>query len=200
MTNRIIVFEYTGIEHFYPVPREANPETIDFSIKKTYDISLDGDGSHWSNLPRYEKRSVDLPDWLTTEEFCQGWYDSLRYLIAFGASLDWPEAWLRGLKQMETAQQRYGAIQLLKANAERMRSAVRKSIREQIIVWLTTEPSTRVYTMPMSPRQCEIAMGPYGALTMEKIRTCVYRWPKEWGEEVPHVNTESEALISNVAT
>ena len=182
MQPRKIIFEYSGSRHENPNPTTKDLETTDVTKSRQYDTSCDGDWSHGQILPIFEVRAVILPDWLTTKYFYTHTID-LRYLIAYGMSFLWERKWIEGLLSIPD-RNRFAIVQLLKANPERMRSEFRISLRKQVIAWFEVPPDERIRISPLSPRQMEVAVGPYGGRLESQISRSVYIHKEPWGEPV----------------
>ena len=99
---------------------------------------------------RYGFRLVDLPDWLSAEEY-QRHDVEWSYAWARGVDVDWPETWQRALMRMPDRGERIALIDLLRVKA--FRSEFRRSLRFQVEAWLDTPVEERRFETPLSPRQ-----------------------------------------------
>lgn len=95
-------------------------------------------------------RDVDLPDWLSPEEYLSE-RERWEYSWGMGMPLDWPEPWQRFVVSVGDPDRRLGVIKLLKA--QRLRSPFRISLRKQLVEWLETPPEERRFDSPFSPKQ-----------------------------------------------
>lgn len=97
----------------------------------------------------WEVREVELPDWLTPEEWIRdrvAW----KYTWGLGVDPEWPEAWQRALKGLDSAET-LACVKLLKV--KKFRSDFRASLREQLERWIEASPDERKYDSPFSYRQ-----------------------------------------------
>lgn len=195
MKERIIAFHYNGDTHSQGAPQDVETSTVDTNKQRQYDVSMDRDGSHWSLDYEWELRSVTLPEWMATREFCNITFNiGVYWMLAYGATLEWPESWFRSLMKL-SRDTRFAAVQLLASNPARMRSPFRINLREKVIAWCEQDPASRQYQSPLSPKQIAAVMGPYGYLTMKRIDESTYHASRyhTWGVALPR---EAKATIS----
>lgn len=129
---------------------------VDLEATGTFCASADWDMLVTEKL--YEARTVELPDWLSAEEWCRS-YIEWKFVWAAGVDREWPETWQRGLARLPFAD-RYAACKLLAT--KKFRSDFRRSLRDQIVAWLETAPDARKFPSPLSSRQwCAIAAPSY---------------------------------------
>ncbi len=189
-----IVFEYTDTGHSRSTPTILDPKVTNWDLRRTYDISMDQDGSHWGDELAFELRTFNAPDWMTNLQFV-AYHIQIRHLHAYGANWDWPQKWIEELLQMPS-EQRYFTTQLLKSVPDRMRSKIRKSIRMQIIQWMETDPESRDYRTPLSPRQLTIVAGPYGKRKLQAIDRSLYI-NRGWSAVAPAIEKPRESLAKH---
>lgn len=177
----VVVYEFKNSSHVDSEPTALDPAEVNFAETKVYDISCDGDWSHRADLPRYELRRVMLPPWMSIERFAGIEYQvSLRYCIAYGMDLTWPQAWVESILALQ--RQRFAVIDLLKSDPDQMRSPMRISIRNQVIIWCETAQEDRRFALPMSPKQFNAIMGSYSQIRERRIAESVYRNRKPMGD------------------
>lgn len=180
-----VVFHHTGensdtaksplclLEHF----------TGDLSEKITCCINWDNDGL--IETPRFAVYQVTLPDWLTFAEWQAGSV-AWSYLWGFGADPSWPEAWQRGLLDMEE-KEKFALIALL--NQKAFRSEFRASLRAQLVAWLETPPALRIHRHPLSPKQARALINRYIARDASNRASSLYyahRYRPDLGAPAPH--------------
>jgi hypothetical protein len=99
--------------------------------------------------PKYEVHEIELPEWLSTEEYC-GDYVRWSHLWGYGADPEWPEAWQRVLMSINSdPSAKVACIDLL--NTMKFRSDFRASLRNRLVTWLE-DPEAR-YPSPFTPKQ-----------------------------------------------
>jgi hypothetical protein len=158
-THRIL-YQHLGEYSYTPkTPRRVYREgTVDLDAKTRHTI-LSSDDFRPCPVQKYEVREVELPDWLSPEE----WLASTNYLrwhVAMGQDLpveEWPEHWVRWAVYDLGTEKRRVIIQLLTAN---LRSSFKKSLRSQVVEWLETPPEDRKYREPLSVRQWNCLLRP----------------------------------------
>jgi hypothetical protein len=97
----------------------------------------------------YEVREITLPAWLDADEWATH-STSWAYTWGAGVSMEWSEAWQRGLQACDF-RTRYLCAKLLAVKT--FRSAFRASLRDQVVAWLETPAAERRTTSPLSARQ-----------------------------------------------
>jgi hypothetical protein len=120
---------------------------VDLTETGTFCASFDFDMLVTKNL--YEVREVELPAWMSAEEWCRS-YIEWKYVWASGVQRTWSESWQRGLARLSFAD-RYAACKLL--GTKSFRSVFRKSLCDQIVAWLETAAESRKYASPLSDKQ-----------------------------------------------
>jgi len=120
----------------------------------------------WAVLP------VRLPDWLGPEAWLRRPTD---WSWAWGLGMDpsWPEAWQRSIVAGRFSEaQRLAMIKLLKTR--HFRSDFRRSLAEQLVCWLETEPEARAYASPFSPKQWAALIDRWVAREAEQLSSGLY--------------------------
>ena len=128
-------------------------EQVDLNETGTFCATHDWDMPVTCKL--YEVRDVDLPDWMSAEEWCRS-YIEWKYVWGAGVDRSWPESWQRGLARLSFAD-RFAACKLLAV--KKFRSEFRASLCKQIVTWLETTAAERQYASPLSVRQWEAIAG-----------------------------------------
>lgn len=149
-----------------PTPRAPWANQVDLTETATYCLNWDNDMP--VECRKYEVRAVDLPDWLPAKEWCIR-HVEFKYLWAV-ANPEWPEAWQRGLINLESAQ-RLACVKLLQT--KKFRSAFRESLRDQLVAWL--ESSDRKYPEPFTFKQWAALLDVYTVREARKIDERLYR-------------------------
>lgn len=121
---------------------------VDLSEK--HDCILNSDDWRPVTVDKWAVREVTLPDWLSPEEWIGDWV-GWKYTWGMGVDTEWPEAWQRALKKLDTVE-RLACVKLLKV--KNFRSEFRQSLRAQLEQWLAGLRPT--YGSPFSPRQWEV--------------------------------------------
>jgi hypothetical protein len=144
-----ILYRHDGEEMGTPRrPVAVYTEQVD--ITETKQGILSSDDWRPVTFTKWEVRAIDLPAWLTPEEWLK---DPLAWQDTFAiADPDWPEHWLRWMASPDVhPNQRRAAARLLKT--KQFRSDFRASLCDQIITWLETDPEERQYPSPLSWKQ-----------------------------------------------
>lgn len=176
MQEHQILFEHLGENSGTPkTPVAPWKNQADLSAQKVCCLSWDDDRLVETN--RYEVRTVLLPDWLAPEEWVRD-HVVWRWLWGFGADPEWPEAWQRGLLQIDHSADRLACITLLRTT--RFRSPFRLSIREQLERWLATPTEEREYGSPFSRRQWNSLVDRWTALEAKRMDEVLY-WSRDHG-------------------
>lgn len=115
-------------------------------LAETHDCILNSGDWRPVTVDLWEVRDVELPDWLEPEEWIRdrvAW----KYTWGMGVDPEWPEAWQRGLKGLDSAE-KLACVKLLKVKT--FRSEFRASLRAQLEAWLEGKSQ---YESPFSYRQ-----------------------------------------------
>ena len=104
------------------------------------------DDQKFTSIPRYKVLDIEIPIWMTFDEWAKEEYISLRSLIRDGLPKDTPKHYYRKIKKLKGFG-KYSAVKLL---SPRLRSDFRKSLKEQLIKWLDGEND---YDSPFSDKQ-----------------------------------------------
>lgn len=122
------------------------------------------------DVPLWEVRSVELPDWLAPEEWIA---NTVRWKYAWGAGVDssWPESWQRSLAVMRGTEHRLVCVKLLKTKT--FRSSFRQSLRNQLVEWMETTADRR--ESPFSLRQWECLLSVHTKLEAKRLDEYLYR-------------------------
>ncbi len=139
------------------------------SEKATFCMSFDNDMLVSGNL--YEVWNVELPEWLSPEEWCTDQVD-WKYTWGMGVEKTWCEAWQRGLARLN-CEERYACAGLLKTKT--FRSTFRKSLRDQLVAWLETAPENRKYNNPFSAKQWDALLNVYVMRDAKRLSESLYR-------------------------
>ena len=176
MTNHLILFEHRGENSCTPrTPVAVWHGQANLEERKIACLSWDDD--RLVDVARWEVREICIPDWLNPEEWVLD-HVAWRWLWGFGADPDWPEAWQRGLRQIDRSTDRLACIRLLKTRA--FRSGFRRSLRDQLVRWLETPASERQYDNPFSRRQWESMVDRWTALEAKRLDEVLY-WSRDSG-------------------
>lgn len=111
---------------------------------------LNSDDNRLIPVPLHGLAEVALPEWMDAAEYVEG-HIRLAYAVRAGMGLAWPEAWVRGIMAMRDTGERVAVCELLAT--KKFRSAMRASLRDQVVTWLETAEDDRQYTSPLSARQ-----------------------------------------------
>lgn len=132
-----------------PVGNAGDPK---FDMTETVQQIISNDFWMPCTNPRYYVKAIDLPGWLTTEEYCRGtdhiyWNSLLRH----GAEkLTGPEA--HELFKLSRRAEVGPLVKLL--GTKKFRSEFRASLASQVREWIKADPDTR-YAFPLSHNQME---------------------------------------------
>lgn len=149
-----ILFEHRG-EVSYTQPDPARPYTPgEVDLEEEKQALYSSDDWRLTKVKRWQVREVELPAWLSPQEYCRDitLQVRLKFLWGFGADPDWPEAWQRALAFFGETE-RLACVKLLKTKT--FRSEFRASLRRQLVAWLEADPEARQYDSPFSRRQWE---------------------------------------------
>lgn len=136
---------------------------------------------------RYGLCTVELPEWLTPQEWCRRSID-YKYAMARGMDLAWGEKWCRTFMTWRPTVQ-LAAAKLLNQNRARMRSSFRISLYEQIVAFME-DPDGSPYDSPLSPRQVGCLIQPWEADLVDKGAYNNRRW---WGIPLTGVDWKKSA-------
>lgn len=166
-----VLFRFNGEVSYTPAdPMAPWKGQVDLSEKGTFILSNDD----WRTVsgPLYEVNTVHLPSWLSVEEWI---CTSVQWKYTWGCGVDpsWSESWQRGLMGFDGVARRMAAVKLLKTKT--FRSAFRKSLRDQLVVWLDTPAEERKYASPFSARQWEALVDQYTARDAKYLSESLYR-------------------------
>jgi hypothetical protein len=140
---------------------------VDLDATGTFCASSDFDMLVTAKL--YEVRDIELPVWLSADEWC-GSYISWRYVWGAGVDKSWPESWQRGLARLSFAE-RFAACKLL--SVKKFRSTFRASLRNQFVAWLESAPEARKFANPLSSKQWAAIERPH--YESERAESAIYR-------------------------
>ena len=147
-------------------PFDAALHTNLLSAASTHCVSSDND--MLISCKTYEVRDVELPDWLSPQEWVG---NSIRWAYVFAyADKAWPEAWVRAIGRIEGAAERYACAKLL--GTRTFRSAFRASLRGQLEKWIAGNGE---YATPFSYKQWSALLDRYTRLDAERIEAATYR-------------------------
>ena len=145
-TTRSVLFVKDGENVTTPAsPRAPWMGQVDLNTMESYCVAYDND--MLVSAPKYEVHEIALPEWLSTEEYCNN-PTTWKWLWGCGVDAEWSETWQRSLKEMGTAY-KLACVKLLKV--KKFRSEFRKSLRDQLVAWL--ESTERKHPTPFSERQ-----------------------------------------------
>ena len=106
--------------------RRDNTYTVNLKEQKTCCFSFDND--MLVQVDRYAMGEIEVPDWMTCDEYLSH-QTALKWYLGFGGQLTWPRQWFFRLDRLgEKA--RFAAIKLL--NVKTFRSPFRMSLRSQL--------------------------------------------------------------------
>ena len=132
------------------VVRHGKQRTVSLKEQKTCCFSFDND--MLVPVTRYTLGEVDLPDWMTCDEYLSRQTD-WKWYLGFGGKPGWPRQWFSRLSGLGEAP-RVAAIKLL--NVRNFRSPFRMSLRSQLEAWLN-DPQPR-YASPFSRKQWDAVL------------------------------------------
>lgn len=145
--------DYTYSAYDMPV-KEYNPKTDNQMLEESHSQLWSSDDFRKSSVLKYEVRETELPEWLPVKLFTDRyWYSVDKWESVFDAPDLRTAEWLLTLDINVRPQM----IRLL--NTKNFRSEFRKSLCNQIVEWLNTEPSQRKYKSPLSIRQWQALLG-----------------------------------------
>ena len=171
MRTHIVVFEHFGENSdSAKSPTFKKPEAIDLTEQKV--CCLNWDDNRLVDTNRYALMEVTLPNWLSAEEWIGNYIRWTYAWQAHGVSMEWPEAWQRGLLAIDSGFQRYIAAKLLAT--KNFRSPFRKKLRDHLVTWLETAPDKRQYAAPFSPRQLDALTTRADHLAYKRRETSTY--------------------------
>jgi len=155
-TTRQVLYSKQG-ENLPTPPSPIGPWTGQVDLETTEMFCAHHDDDRLVESLKYSVREIQLPEWLSTEEYCANAdYVKWQFLWAFGASPDWSEACQRFLLNLDGASQ-LACIKLLKTKA--FRSEFRKSLYQQLMDWIWS--SERKHPSPFSPKQWDCLVDVY---------------------------------------
>lgn len=138
----------------------------------------------------WEVHEIELPDWLSTEEYCKS-FVKWKYFWGLGADPNWPEKWQRLLTRGGfSPSDRLACIQLLKT--KKFRSKFRSDLHAQLVNWLTEER----YPYPFSPKQWDKLVNKYVIWRAARLETALRLDLNYYG--VPKDNVEVRILVENL--
>ena len=136
----------------------------------------------------WEVHEIELPDWLSTEEYCKS-FIKWKHLWGLGGNPEWPEKWQRLLARGGSPADRLACIQLLKT--KKFRSEFRRGLHDQLVTWLTEER----YPSPFSPKQWDKLVNKYVVWRAARLEAAIQRY-HNYG--VPRSNQEVKILVENL--
>jgi hypothetical protein len=119
----------------------------------------------------YEVREVELPEWLSVEEWCAN-TTKWKYTWGFGVKKDWPEAIQRFVSEVEGEGARLAVVKLLET--KKFKSEFRKSLRAQLDEFIATPAADRKYKDPFSRKQWDCLVDRYVAREASQISSSLY--------------------------
>lgn len=149
MKTHEILFEHPGENALIAKsPIAVWNEQVDLTTKIRGCRSWDDDG--FTLVDRYAVLEVELPDWLTPEEWIRS---EVHFRFAFSyTGKEAEESLVRWFAYGELPEERKNAImKLLKTKT--FRSSFRESLQKQVLQWLHTSPEDRKFDSPLSPKQ-----------------------------------------------
>lgn len=143
---------------------------VDFEEKAA--CILNSDDWRPVDVPLWEVRSVELPDWLEPEDWIA---DTVKWKYAWGAGVDvsWPESWQRSLARLRGTESRLVCVKLLKT--KNFRSPFRQSLRDQLVQWMETPEGQPRMESPYTHRQWECLMSVHTQLEAKRLDEYLYR-------------------------
>lgn len=117
-----------------------------------YDVAYNSDTApqQGENMPRYQVRDVELPQWMSVESFIRNEYFADIIFNHFGRDIEqgFYKKW-QSIYQKNGVDVLLGIIKLFQQ--EVIRSVFRQSLKDQVMAWFN-DPSPR-YETPLSPLQ-----------------------------------------------
>ena len=172
MKKHSIVFSRKSNENSDSAPDpvfEVGSREVDMA--ETMTCCLNYDDNRLVRVNVYEVHEVSLPDFLSVAEWVRN-TTAWKFAWQMGVNPEWPEAWQRGLLELESFEQFVCAKLLATKN---FRSSFRKSCRDQLVAWLETPVEERRYESPLSSRQMESLTGPQDSRIVEGRSDSAYR-------------------------
>jgi hypothetical protein len=170
MKTHQILCRHTG-EISYTAKDPVAIFTGQVDLEETTTCILSSDDFRLVSTKLWEVRSVELPDWLSPEEWI-GSTVQWKYTWGFGVDTSWPESWQRGLKNLCTTM-RLACVKLLKV--KNFRSKFRESLRDQLVTWLETAPESRQFDDPFSRRQWDALLTDRNNREAKQLSEYLYR-------------------------
>ena len=119
------------------------------NLEETVTQCLSHDNDMLVDARRYEVKTVTLPTWLSFEEWKANRI-AWDFLWADARTMELEEGFQRGLLHFQGSL-RFACVTLL--STKNFRSDFRSSLRNQLVNWMTTPATERVYASPFSPKQ-----------------------------------------------
>jgi hypothetical protein len=154
-----------------PSPLCSVEAAKNLDLTTTQVCCLNWDDNRPVTVNTYKVLTVTLPEFLSPEEWIR---NSIAWKFAWAQGVDpmWPEAWQRGLLEMNSFEQ-FICSKLLSTKS--FRSDFRRSCRDRIVAWLETPAEDRQYKSPLSSRQLEALAGPNDRRTSDRRSENAYR-------------------------
>lgn len=113
---------------------------LDITVKRC--VAFDND--MLIDVKLWEKKAVELPIWMNTDEFITSYGITLRWYLGFGGQLNWPESWYRKLTALDE-NTRFAVIKLLNQKAFRVEK--RQDMRNRFEAWLNDMGELQKYDL-----------------------------------------------------
>jgi len=139
------------------------------SVTDSFCVSFDND--MLVSCKVYEVHEVELPEWLSVEEWCAN-TTKWKYTWGFGVKKDWPETVQRFVSEVDGEGERLAVVKLLET--KKFRSEFRKSLRVQLDAYLATPVAERKFASPFSPKQWECLVDRYVAREASQLSSSLY--------------------------
>jgi hypothetical protein len=188
IVKRNIIFVENG-ENWGTVSPLAEAVSIEGNIAttdkgRTYDLNetvwrcVSYDNDMQVEVNHYKIIEVQLPEFLSASEWI---LRHIEYKYLWGAGVDprWDENVQRALLSLD-AHVVFDIVPLIKTYYKgAFRSNFRKGLAEQIMAWVTADPSDRKYDMPLSRRQMTFVETP--SWKWDRVASSLYRLRSMFG-------------------
>lgn len=139
------------------------------TVTESFCVSFDND--MLVSCKAYEVREVELPEWLSVEEWCAN-LTKWKYTWGMGCKKDWPEATQRFILGLKDCKDRLACVKLLET--KKFRSELRKSLRDQLDQYIATPAEDRKFKSPFSPKQWDCLIDRYTGREADQISNSLY--------------------------
>ena len=170
MITHTVLFEHMGSNS--TTPHTPIGAYLEGSVDLTKIVSrcINSDFDMLCDVLLYEVHTVELPEWLSLEEWIQGRTGWTWLWACNKLPKGTPEVIQRNLLTLKGSY-RHALVKLITTD---LRSEFRKSLKGQAMVWLTQEPRTQKFQSPLSPKQAEMMIGPRGDREYQSLSDDLY--------------------------